>query len=359
MSRITKDPENPATFSPPLETVREQVKTVAYGDRVREKQAQTNALKGHGKPLGGAAPIPEGKLSPLAMPLPDFSTEEPPDEMARLEKKQRLEAQQAAAQQLAMTGVGSAYTVNQKLMKGEHSRPVSLAEAKKDAQSPRGPKISPQTAEALKKMDEAVRAQTKDEQDEGPPQPVLEPPSDDSDRKDLDDADKDLRKEEVKLDFEGIIQARNALMSEERRKRIEKRLKELDIDDMIRNREITQTIPVVPGKLELTLRTFSQKEHLWCMQYIYEHIGSDSYQNELFNTCKVVCSLIAINGKPLTEHRNKVGERGEEVDRKKFDSKLDQLIGFPVQLIADISVQLIWFNARVNKLFDLDTLKNG
>lgn len=359
MARITKDADNPTSFSPPLDEVREQVKTVAYGDRVREKQAQTNALKGHGKPLGGAVPIPEGKLAPLAMPVPDFSDEEPPDETARLERKQRLESQQAAAQQLAMTGVGSAYTVNQKLMKGQYNRPVSIAEAKKDSRSSTGSKISPQTAEALKKMDEAVREQTTDERDAGPAQPVLESPSDDTDRKDLDDADKDLKKEEVKLDFEGIIQARNALMSEERRKRIEKRLKELDIDDMIRNREIIQSIPVVPGKLELTLRTFSQKEHLWCMQYIYEHIGSDSYQNELFNTCKVVCSLVAINGKPLTEHRNKVGERGEEVDRKKFDSKLDQLIAFPVQLIADVSVQLIWFNARVNKLFDLDTLKNG
>jgi len=359
MARITKDPENPTSFTPPLETVHEQVKTVAYGDRVRAKQAQTSALKGHGKPLGGAPPIPEGKLAPLAMPMPDFSNEEPPDEVARLERKQRLESQQAVAQQMAMTGVGSAYTVNQKLMKGEYNRPVSLAEAKKDPQGPKGPKISPQTAEALKKMDEVVRAQAEDEKDDGPPQPVLEPSGDDSDRRDLDEADKDLKKEEVKLDFEGIIQARNALMSEERRKRIEKRLKEIDIDDMIRNREITQNIPVVPGKLELMLRTFSQKEHLWCMQYIYEHIGSDSYQNELFNTCKVVCSLVAINGKPLTEHRNKVGERGEEVDRKKFDAKLDQLIGFPVQLIADISVQLIWFNGRVNKLFDLDTLKNG
>jgi hypothetical protein len=95
------------------------------------------------------------------------------------------------------------------------------------------------------------------------------------------------------------------------------------------------------------------------MQYLYEFPGSDRYQEELFNTLKLVCSVVAINGAVLPDHRDDVGNRGEHVDRKKFEDKLYHIQALPVQLLADIGVQCTWFNDRVQKLFTIENLKNG
>ena len=80
---------------------------------------------------------------------------------------------------------------------------------------------------------------------------------------------------------------------------------------------------------------------------------------ELLNTCKMVCSVVAINGGLLHEHRVNVGKSNESVDQASFEKKLNQLVGFPVHIIADISVQWAWFNERVNNLFKVADIKNG
>jgi len=128
---------------------------------------------------------------------------------------------------------------------------------------------------------------------------------------------------------------------------------------MITKREIQQVIPVVPGKLTYTLRTFNQHEHLFCLQYVYENPGSQAHANELLNTCKMVCALTAINGAPLPDHRAEVGTSKEKVEQAKFEKKLFHVASFPTQMMADLSLQAIWFNRRVNELFSLDNLKNG
>jgi hypothetical protein len=83
------------------------------------------------------------------------------------------------------------------------------------------------------------------------------------------------------------------------------------------------------------------------------------YQEELLNTFKVVCAVVSINGSLLPEHRINIGQRNEEVDIGKFKDKLHTLISFPVQVVGDLSVQNIWFQRRVEKLFSWENLKNG
>ena len=178
-----------------------------------------------------------------------------------------------------------------------------------------------------------------------PEQPEHEKPE-------LDRADKDL--ERAAIDIDGIIRARNSLFSDERRKGIEARLKPLDISDMVTKREIQQRIPVIPGRMEITFRTLTQEENIFCLRYIYEFPGSEAYANELLNTAKLVCSIVSINDAMLHSHM-----KDRVADRNEFQKKWDQVVSFPVQLVGDMSVQLIWFNNRVNQLFDVDNLKNG
>jgi hypothetical protein len=161
------------------------------------------------------------------------------------------------------------------------------------------------------------------------------------------------------FDFDAINETQKMLMSPDRRKLIEGRLSPLDIEDMIVKREIQQTVVVIPGKLSYTFRTFNQSESLFCLRYVYDFPGSMIFANELLNTCKMVCSLVAVNGAMLPDHRKGLGSDKEEVDRELFEKKKHHVAGLPVQLIGDLSVNAIWFNDRVTKLFSLDNLKNG
>lgn len=350
MDRPQKDKANPTNFTASVDDVHESV-TVPYSQRAAANKAKTDALKGRGKPLGGAPPIPEGKLAPLAMPQPDFGEEEEPPPIN----------QEEARQQKRIQGVGSAYAVNQRLATGEHKEPVSIAAAKSN---PTSHKLSPETVEAMRQMDTAVKESAGEDQAAQTPEPPKPPPMEDpipteeEEKQKLEESDKELERQ-FPMDVDGIAAVRNSLFSEERRKIIEARLDKLDIADMVMTKEIQQNIPVVPGKFEVSLRTLSQRENLFCLQYVYEFPGSDAYTRELHNTAKLVCSLTGINGASLPDHRNNVGKHDEEVDRKKFEVKMGHITSFPVHLIGDVSVQLIWFNARVNELFNMGNLKNG
>lgn len=339
MARLGENDKGTTSLTPSLEEVHENVKSVSsYDARVKKAQAKTAALKGKGKPLGGAPPIPPGRMIELTRPVPDLGEVEP------------QEAPKPIDRPPPVGGVGSGYRVNQDMAAGKYDGPVSLADAKKAPKT----KLSPQTQEALKQMNESVKSQVPME--DQAPTPKLElPEREEETRKDLDQADEDLERR-PELDFEGLIRARNDLLSEERRKAIESRLEKLDIADLVTKREIKQTVPVVPGRLDFTFRTMNQAENLFCMQYVYEFPGSALYAREVLNTAKLVCSLVSINDAVLHAH---LAENGKDVDRDAFEKKWDQLISFPVQLIGDMSVQLIWFDSRVQKLFDIGRLKNG
>jgi hypothetical protein len=342
--RMSDDPKKgePTSFTPPAEEVQDQVRTAAsYSERVKEGQAATSSLKGKGKPLGGAPPIPKGKMAALTQPMqqPEFGEEPPPE--AQPEKDFRVPQEPPQ-----LGGVGSGYGVNQAMARGETGgKPVSMKEAKEqDFGGPKKKPISDETMTAL--------AAAKESMDKGGEEP--EPEGDDT-RERLDDADSEIADRESGLDFGAIMGARSSLMSTERKKRIEDRLEPLDISEMISKREIQQEIPIVPNKLHVTLRTYSQREYLFCLRHVYEFPGSAAFVEELLNTCKMVCSVEAINGAHLPSHLDKDGE----VDRELFQKKYHHVTSFPINLLADFSVQCIWFGERVNELFGLDNLKNG
>ena len=324
-------------------TEKQGIKSAAsYSARALKKQQQTEALKGHGKPLGGAPPLDPRKMA-AAMPRPSFNPKE---------ERPKMEVQEPPTQAQAgkATGIGSAYEVNQAIARGEVEKPVSMKEAKEMGQQ-RKP-LSPESVEALK-MAEVEMEQEKQEPEEQPRISVSEPKT----KRALEDSEKELV--DFPFEFGAMQDARATMLSDKRRAEIEKRLDPLQIEDMVVNKELVQTITIVPDKLAVTLRTFNQREHLFCLRYVYKIGGSQLFVEELLNTCKLTCALFAVNGALLPEHRNNPGERNEEVDEDKFEEKMFHLASFPVQLLADFSVQMIWFNDRVTKLLSLDNLKNG
>lgn len=342
-----------------------------YAARARERmignQLPAEFLKQKKVPLGHAPPLPKDKMEAIAgMRLPQPAFEGPP---------QNTKVTQPPPP--PVQGVGSAYEVNRAMAEGRLDRPVSLREANKMEQNKRQP-LSPETVQAIQMANENMRAQDlaagkpvedqKAEQEIASamkaPAPAISPAP--AGTRELDEAEKviveDRPSDDRPMPFDlggDVSDIRSKLMNPARRKKIESRLSELDLADMILKREISQDVPIVPGKLSIRLRTFTQKENLWCLQYIFDFPGSALYTRELLSTCQIVCSLVSINGAMLPDHRSNVGQPNETIDRAAFEKKKDAIAAFPVQIISDISVQLIWFQDRVSNLFGLETLKNG
>lgn len=145
------------------------------------------------------------------------------------------------------------------------------------------------------------------------------------------------------------------LVSKRRRKEIESRLAPLDIGDLVTTSGITQVVEAVPGKLSYTLRSLSQAETLFCYKYVARESSSVAFSEEMLNTCRLVCIASALNGTYFTPHMNDKFE----VDEEMFEAKFKQISKLPAPLIADMSVQAVWFSDRVSALFTFDALKNG
>lgn len=282
-----------------------------YQDRIAAKKAALQAAKVKRAPVGFSEPIPEGKLSSL---LEQPQAENPPQ------------------------GVGGAMAVNQAV--AQSKKPLSLAEAERAARKMNEPPktVSDETLELMKKAKEETEKSN------------LE--------KELDKAEEEIAKKNMPFDFDAIGMYRDDLMSDERRKAIEEGLEEMEIGDLVVKREIQQTIKVVKG-LSITVRTFNQAENLFCLRLLYEYPGSPGYQEEVLSTFKMVCSLLAINGAPLPDHRENVGKMDEEVNKDLFLKKMQLIASYPVHLIADMGIQVNWLSDRVKQLFSVENLKNG
>lgn len=322
MSRL--DQKNPGTektevrMTPSPEEILGQAYSVAsYNERVREKKAQLDSVKGRGKPLGGAPPLDPTKMRTLAdlaasKPLRSFFDQPNPEPLET--KAEKSEA------------------------------PLSMMQEGKQTDR----KLSPETVKALTLVEESKKEESKSPIEFGDPT-----------EEEMDKVAEEASSPSPEFDFASISNHRELLLSKKRREAIEKNLSPLDLADMVVKREIQQHVTVVEGKLSYTFRTFNQHEHLFCLRYIYEFPGSALYVNELLNTCKLVCSLVAVNNALLPEHRKDIGTSKEQVDRELFVKKMFHVASFPTQMIADISVQAVWFDERVGKLFSLENLKNG
>lgn len=149
----------------------------------------------------------------------------------------------------------------------------------------------------------------------------------------------------------------NILNNPRRRKDIEGRLEPMDITDVILHGEVRQTVDIVPDKLSVVYRAVAAGEDLAVKQMMFGESGGDRYLMDKYTIMQLTLALVSINGDDLPTHLN---------DKKKFDesrflTKFDKVTRFPVQLLADLGIQYLWFDERVRKLFlgGTDELKNS
>lgn len=155
------------------------------------------------------------------------------------------------------------------------------------------------------------------------------------------------------------ITLKDILNNSEQRDIIEKRLKPLDIGDLIINGFVEQAVPILPDKFFPTFRSMTGEEDLVLKRLIMEEsrsvTGIDRYLLDKHAFMTTVLGVVKINGNPLPSHQN---ERGE-FDEKKFWTKFNKMVKLPFHMLTSLGVNYYWFDLRVRRLFRAETLGNG
>lgn len=161
-------------------------------------------------------------------------------------------------------------------------------------------------------------------------------------------------------DFRAMIgddDAFDVLKDPERRKRIESRLEPLDIVELIVQGELRQNIPIVPGKLEVVFRSPAIDEDLAIKRLMFEEKGGERYILDKYVLMNLTLGLVSINNQELPTHLDKSGL----FDEDRFLKKFGRVKRLPLQLVADLGIQYLWFDIRVRRLLSDHTepLKNS
>jgi hypothetical protein len=253
--------------------------------------------------------------------------------------------QEAVQQPGFRPGIGSMYQGNQPALKPE-------------AQSDYKPRLSEETRQTMQTLAEfqavAERRQTMVQETAADPQKETREQQAAQLEQQI-DSDSDMFKELQEV-LDDPAQW-NILNNPRRRKEIEVRMDPMDITDVILHGEVRQTVPIIPDKLEVSYRSVSADEDLAVKQMMFGESGGDRYLMDKYTIMQLTLALVSINGEELPTQLNEK----KKFDEPKFLAKFDKVSRFPVQFIADLGIQYLWFDERVRRLFlgGTDELKNS
>lgn len=158
------------------------------------------------------------------------------------------------------------------------------------------------------------------------------------------------------FDFGGKSEQELILNNKARRTAIESRCEPMKLEDLIINDEVTQVVPIVPGQFEPMFRSMTPDESLFVKKYLSKmDVQTDQYIMEMYGVCQLACSLVAINGKALPDHRDTNGDPNLEA----FKKKLKTILKKSAYVVADLGLNFFWFDLRVRRLLNPEDLKNG
>ena len=159
------------------------------------------------------------------------------------------------------------------------------------------------------------------------------------------------------LDGEDPLGVRELMTSKGRRDAIEARLPALSFDSWIQHLELQQRVPIIRGKLEPLFRTVSGREDLFVKDLIGREVGGNRYVLDKFAMMNLALGLVDING--TITYTNHMDSKTAQPDKDLFEKKLNEVLRLPVQMLADLAVNYMWFDHRARTLLTMDTVKNG
>lgn len=342
----------------PAEVLRDRRQKDALTSEQAAAQEHMNGMKRPRQPLGGAPPVrippldadpiegggpmseqasvlqdPTSPLSPVYNPHLAMMAKKAPEERGPF----TMVRPEDQADPGFVRGVGAMYSANQPHLRRQQEdrdgyKPVlsdktrasmeALAAFQAQAQHSQETKVSDQTPEEQKRTEDAAAL-----------------------GKVIEKTETNMYKE--LQDILGDSSQWNILNNPDRRKAIESRLHGMDITDIIVYGEIRQDVPVLPDKLVLTYRSVAAEEDLAVKQMMFGETGGDRYLMDKYTIMQLTLALVSINGDELPTHLDEKKKFNEE----KFLRKFEKVVRFPIQFIADLGIQYLWFDERVRRLF--------
>lgn len=239
----------------------------------------------------------------------------------------------------AVHGIGGAYPANQELagfktreQAENHQEALRGLEALAEAQRNR--------PAATEEPEESTESEKVDEEE---------------DKENVDDILNDMGPDQMSSLMVQIQQRKKDMA---RRKSIENRCSEMDLEAILLAQDARQTIKVVPKKFVLELRALNGEEDSYVKDRVWDevpHNASDLYYQTRVALTTVAIGLTKLNGKELLDTRDAEGKPDED----KVAKKLAMLTKYPMFVLADIITNFGWFEERCRALLDYDSVKNG
>ena len=177
------------------------------------------------------------------------------------------------------------------------------------------------------------------------PAPSEDPKSTISDYEILDEAFSDmLSKPSVKIGSVG------------RRKEIEARCGDVQIDELFVSGELRQHVAIRPGRLEVTYRTLKGKEDLYIKRRLNEVRDENvRYAEDRFLYMLLCAHVQSYNGNKLPS----IFDENGKVSDSAFNTRFEALCEIPQVLIEDVWVNYVWFERRVRRALEAENLSGG
>jgi hypothetical protein len=342
--------------SPPILSQRAEAHRWLPGDSIVEPPSMVE--------LPGGQPAQPRSRSETARGLGLMTTDMLPAEAQQDPEFQRGNGAMFAVSQ---PGLALRYGV---VRNGQRLMPQQLREqASPRSQAPQAPGLRPETVQGLKDLQElskqqqmtpeqraAVDAKAESEVEEGPAgasSKVGAPMSEEEAQRRIELMDS--------FDYDSLRQAINVdlLNNKHQRDLIESRLEELDITDIILKNRVTQRVPIVPGKFEVTYRSMTGSDDLALKRLLMQESKSvevtERFLLDKYAFMAIACGVVAVNSNNLPEHLNNQGD----FDESSFWKKFEWVMKRPLHMLSSIGVNHTWFEMRVRKLFVAEKVGNG
>ena len=128
----------------------------------------------------------------------------------------------------------------------------------------------------------------------------------------------------------------------------------MDFADLVISGRVSQTVPIIPDKLEVVYQSLLGTETYWIGQNVESISSTPTTMQEWMGYARLALSVSSVNGRGMPEIK---GDITEEL----FNERFEAVMQMAEPVLRMMLVNLGWFNLRVDELYadDFGPLKNG
>lgn len=211
---------------------------------------------------------------------------------------------------------------------------------------PEAPRIRPETMQQMHQYAKDVEEMRREEQAAAQ-----------QERIELEELPEDVKAEAAKYSNDSMFYRGTPTDNPEIRAEIEDKCTEMDFSDLVLTGRVTQTVPILDGKLEVRYRSLLASENFWIERRAENEATTDWGLRSWMGYARLVLSIDSINNNSFPPYEDKSGD----IDGDEFNARFKKVMNMGEKLVEILLIHLHWFNDRVDRLYtdDFEKLKNG